>query len=595
MSNGFSLRPDLVAALASFDDKAKAFDATEVYGALIEARKKAPELSDAEWAAFFAEVCAFGLMDRSESPWRTHFGPVASGTRKNGTPWYSPDIKDTAKGTCAYWSQRARDVVNPILKARYADAVWDLQRAMGEGRPGVDMAKLAINAYLQSVEVHNGELLYQFKAAERALELGMMLRDGAVIATAKQVLMRLHGEAVATKQVWWYAWDVLYANKRAELTTEEQETLVAGLEEMLAHFRDPAPEKFNPHHVQSIVNKLVRHYGDQEQIQRLRRAEGEAFTRFGGMGDGLLGSMVLDTAVTAFKEAGMAAEAEDAQRLLEAKARQARNEMSPITTEMRISNEDMQVYLDQILSDDPGQTLVNIASENMTKGAELRDVLAKLAEEAPLMSMLQSAVMADDRVTARIGSVEEDELGRLIQQAAQGFQLSTVWLLRGMEAATERHKLTTDHLVAWANRADLFADTTLLHQGLQAWFDKDYVKAVHVLVPQVEHGLREMVGKLGKAKTRPDRHVPGVSTAKTMGDILFDKDVTERWGEDLTLHLRALYADPRGWNIRNELAHGLMSADQFGETLALWVVHSVLLLGLMPEFLAAYDKSAPPT
>jgi hypothetical protein len=46
-----------------------------------------------------------------------------------------------------------------------------------------------------------------------------------------------------------------------------------------------------------------------------------------------------------------------------------------------------------------------------------------------------------------------------------------------------------------------------------------------------------------------------------MGDILNSREITEALGPDLTLHFLALYADPRGCNLRNNVAHGLIKPD----------------------------------
>ncbi len=48
-----------------------------------------------------------------------------------------------------------------------------------------------------------------------------------------------------------------------------------------------------------------------------------------------------------------------------------------------------------------------------------------------------------------------------------------------------------------------------------------------------------------------------------MGEILYNQKVAEALGPDVTLHFQALYADPRGMNLRNEIAHGLIEGDQF--------------------------------
>ena len=46
-----------------------------------------------------------------------------------------------------------------------------------------------------------------------------------------------------------------------------------------------------------------------------------------------------------------------------------------------------------------------------------------------------------------------------------------------------------------------------------------------------------------------------------MGDILYDDAITSQLGDDLTLYFLSLYADLRGYNLRNELAHGDLDAD----------------------------------
>jgi lysyl-tRNA synthetase class 1 len=81
----------------------------------------------------------------------------------------------------------------------------------------------------------------------------------------------------------------------------------------------------------------------------------------------------------------------------------------------------------------------------------------------------------------------------------------------------------------------------------------------------------------------------------TMGEILFHKEIAPALGSlgpDLVLHLRALYADPRGYNWRNDLAHGLVAAEQFSPGMLLWVVHSILLLGAWLK--PASEASTPP-
>jgi lysyl-tRNA synthetase, class I len=198
------------------------------------------------------------------------------------------------------------------------------------------------------------------------------------------------------------------------------------------------------------------------------------------------------------------------------------------------------------------------------------------------MAHMPFTILSDDRVTSQVGSVGEDPFGRLIHQTKFHLQTSTNWLGWAMDGAIEKHKLTAGHFLAWINRGDLYDDISLLQDGVTAWQDGDLVKALHVLIPQIEHGLRSILGKLGKPTTKPHPKVAGVSLAMNMGDILYDSEIAVKlgvMGPNVVLYLLALYADPRGFNLRNEFAHGLLRPEEINPGLLLWLMHTLLVFG----------------
>ena len=151
------------------------------------------------------------------------------------------------------------------------------------------------------------------------------------------------------------------------------------------------------------------------------------------------------------------------------------------------------------------------------------------------------------------------------------------------------------HFVSWAARSGLFEDLTLLAEGVAAWDAQDYVKSVHVLVPQLEVALRNLAAKLGKPTTKAHPAVPGASVAINMGDMLHAPAIIEALGPDTALHLQTLYTDPRGFNLRNDLAHGLLAADRMSLSVASRVLHTLLVLGIWREFASSRRKPAPQT
>ena len=121
-------------------------------------------------------------------------------------------------------------------------------------------------------------------------------------------------------------------------------------------------------------------------------------------------------------------------------------------------------------------------------------------------------------------------------------------------------------------------DTDLLAEGIGAWLDGDHIKALHVLIPQIERGVREVMGWLGEPVTKSNKATPGIGQSIGMGDVSSSEVFRDELGPDLPLHLSALYSDPRGWNLRNRFAHGLLHEDEIHVGVTNWLIHTLLVL-----------------
>jgi hypothetical protein len=256
--------PVIEAVIAKFDQDA-AIDEHQVRQALVAARESLADSDEAERLGVWAEVLAFALVETRThaSPWDTYFGPIASGTKENGEPFYRPDIAGTDAEVIAHWAQRARTIKHPVLKARYADLAWDMSRAIAKTSPDPEMARIAIDAYLESISTGVRRNTHdEFESAIRALDLAEMLRDTNRIDSARSALLGLHGRAVAKGQgLWWKAYDRLIDDKHARLTEQERELLVADLEAMAARFSNTSdPRIFDPHAAQSAAERLIARY-----------------------------------------------------------------------------------------------------------------------------------------------------------------------------------------------------------------------------------------------------------------------------------------------------------------------------------------------
>ena len=112
------------------------------------------ELRDKDRQAVESDVAAltFHGSPNVKSPWGTYFRPRSSEPQPDQTTIDSPDIRRLDAESVERWKQRARATDDPVIKARFADVVWDLERAITGGRGrSVEFATMAVNGYLSTV------------------------------------------------------------------------------------------------------------------------------------------------------------------------------------------------------------------------------------------------------------------------------------------------------------------------------------------------------------------------------------------------------------------------------------------------------------
>jgi lysyl-tRNA synthetase, class I len=575
------------AVIRGFDTDPKAASPSDVRQAISNAVPNASQLSDTERRGAAAEVNAFTYSPARarESPWRTYFAPSFYASDKSGKDILIPDASTIDLATISHWSMRARNLKHPMLVARYADLAWDFAGLVPDQRRDPEMARRACDGYMAAAQLepklHPHEIT---ESLSRALMLAITINDHLRTDAARALLMTSHREAIASRSNWWNSFDILIDNRHARLSASERAELLGSLETLLRDFSDITdPSRFNPDDAEAVAKRLIRVYrrdGKEEEVRRLLALVGRTLEHFAGLATPMLASVVLQTSINAYRDAGLRSESERVRVLMQEKIATSHDEMVPITVETEIKIEDMESFLSVIAVDDPGQTLANIANAFLTNRKRIEDLVLSSADVAPLQARLTRMIMSDDYVAAKIGSIDEDMHGRVLHQTFIWYNLNNIWLHQSLSQALERHALSPQHIVAWTNRLGLFPDVSFLTEGVIAWLEADLTKALHVLIPQIEAGLRGIVAKAGKPTTKAQKDVKGASFAVNMGDMLNNIEIQQLLGPDLTLHFLSLYADPRGVNLRNRIAHGLIKPESVTMFTANWVIHSLLVLGV---------------
>ena len=113
---------------------------------------------------------------------------------------------------------------------------------------------------------------------------------------------------------------------------------------------------------------------------------------------------------------------------------------------------------------------------------------------------------------------------------------------------------------------------SIIEKGVYAYLEGDYVTAISILIPQIEHILRRFYATLGYSVTSNDM----IGTMSDALGTLLNNDEIVIFDKDITRYLKTILSNRTGWNLRNLYCHGI--DDSFSLLHADRVFHVLLLV-----------------
>ncbi|MCE9567843.1 MAG: DUF4209 domain-containing protein [Planctomycetes bacterium] len=575
--------PAWVVAVFDQFEKAGLFDEFAVAGHISEAAKRVESPTDEEKKAADAERWAFSFhpQDTGElSEWKTHFGPAfVSGDFRN------PDIAWIDKPVLKYWGKRMAAVTHPLLRARYADLVWDLSKRACDAKPPIEAARIAIDGYVAASRLADKQTdLQAADRLQRGMKLAVSIGDTARSEQARDALVELFTRVNETWG-WVTLFDVFEDSPKIKLTDTQSDAVTAGLE---AHVTKVAekPEGIDPNGSLHVAARLVRHYQRltrQPDADRVVIACAQAAERFAATADHTRAHFWLDQVFRFYRINGLDAEAERVQLEARRRGELARGEAQAVSAKVEVPPEELEKFLNELTDGGLDTALQTIAGHYVPRLDTLRDRLKRFRKEYPMATMWPIAKMAEGQLVAQIGSVDTDPEGALLNAVADEIRHGKIFLEKTFDRLRERYSVTAEQIVDFLFESVAFTVgfRSIIHQGVEAYLAGDHPKAISLLVPQFENGLRFLLPLLGRPPNKAKRGDQPGMTEKTLTDILEHEPVIkEKFGEDAHLYMLAFLADARGLNIRNRMCHGLMMEEDFNRWVSDRVLHTMLMLGI---------------
>lgn len=589
--------------LDDFDKRTEPYSELDVWNA-IQSLKDDYAVPEPPPLQLLAEAMAFGFLaaySDETTGWGTYYGPMAVLQAKDGSVLESPSLRLVTREMIEYWINRSQTAVHPILRARYADLVWDFQKMVTGQAPHYSLAQTVVDA---NVEVAQRQCyapqVYVIDKLRRALALALGLNDRERVGTVVDAIIA-YEDAVAVDSkpgLWGFAFDLLFDNDKVELSDSQRRKLVDDLEARLARaFELDDETAVDQWLVEAAARRLAMHYrkaGSQEDMRRVLNLLADAFLAASSTGTALQAVAWLQQVHSILREYGVGdLEGRVIQEIREAEKRTG-PEMKVVSHTVEISTDEIDRYVSEITAGGLADSLVRVAADYIPKRDELETQLRELASAAPLVYLIPSSLQdSSGRQVAQVGPLEEDLEGHTVMQFSKNMGFEALFLRRVFEKLSQLHSGLSQELADHILLSPLFLDERrpMIEAGLGAFLDGDHMEAVHLLVPQIEHAIRVLLELAGGSSLRPDHN--GTLTYRLLHDMLRDPLLARVLRDDLAFYLRVLLVDNRGWNLRNRISHGLCEVSEFSPQMSDRIVHVLLCLALVRTGASAGETSEP--
>lgn len=539
-----------------------------------------------------AEMIAFNFLEdyrNSETGRGTYYGPIITFKDKEKGYIEFPSIKDITPSIIDYWEKRAVESKNPILKVRYADLVWEFSNKVKETSPDYKIAIIVIEGI---IDIANRDLhKYQVSVItklKRALSLALSLNNDELTSKVKKTIIAYEDKVAQDDKpgLWGLSFDLLLMNKKIELAPKEKNKVIQDLENRLSRLAKSPDHNFWA--VEPAAIRLANYYthiGDRENTKRVILVYGKVVKEAAStQSSAQIAIAWFERLFHIYMQYGLKKEAEEISIEIRKLGSKAISELNLMEVPINIPTKEIKKLINALIDGDLETALARVAIYYIIRKGETINQLDDLKKKAPIQFLFTRKIQdSSGRIVATVGPIQEDYDGHLVLQSAQNLSISSWFLHKTIEALLGKFNIDAETITKYLYESSIFEKNRreLVKKGIEEYLNKNYVTALHILVPQIEALIRNLDEKTGGAVFKQS-HLGGFNY-KTLSDILHDENIKITLGEDFVFHLKVLFVDPRGKNLRNNICHGISTSETFNAYSADWVFHSLLCLSLLRE------------
>lgn len=573
--------------IAEYDLSEKKFDLVHFSGEIIKCEENKESSLQRSAEAIAARFIYHPKKDPVTKSTCYPFQPMITYTDADGNLFEDPSISDITPEIIDYWENRAEHSVNPLLKSQYAGLVWEFKKIVTGEKPDIKYAKIHIDSTIDVINLEfDSHPLIGAQRAERVICLSKSIDYDNGLCNAKTALFTLIGKHGADGAIG--IWGMPYRISKEHKGVFSKEELSSIINDAEARFQRIVDDGKNPWLVLDVADLLATFYNKENRKEEIHALYKKALIAFEQKADSLSKMQMIGNyqrLLDSISIYGLKDLSAEITLKMEEAGNGIKGEMSPFSQTFEIKREDFENHVNFFLDGTTQDVFEKFAFYYIPDKEQAKLSVQELAKHAPLTFMVATQLFDHDgRVKSIVNGIESDLEGHIVLHISQEMNIQDVFVNAIIEKGKKRGIFTFDNVHHFLFESPIFTDNhrVIIEMGLKAFFAEDYITSLHLLIPQIEDVIRTLC-KLSGIPIIKRKDKGNGFTHRILDELLRDPQVIEVLTENFANYLRILLTDDRGWNLRNEICHGIAPLSLFNSMSANRILHALIVLGMFKE------------
>ena len=573
-------------------------EATKYYSEFIEGFKKIRDwaanenLKNEEKLAQY-EIEIFSLCERnpilSKNKKERRFSAVISFA--DGREW--PDIQNFTDNQIEYYEQRLNETNNLFLKVRYSDFLFEYgNNKIAKNKYEISQSLLTSLVYICE---HYSEASNYDSVISRLVEVSLLMGNKKELKKAVELIyLKINefdnnNEYRRVYELSELTREILKSKHKKIILENHLNKIIIVLEKAIKNnFED---KNYCLHRAFCEELSQYRKFDliSSERRSELKKEIGKSYELEAEYQQGrkdkslLVKAHFLEKAMKHYSEIGEREKFNEMKILVKKtyEEYEKSNEMSLIRIPIEFPEEEIDKIVECFISSDIQNSLDEIANSNdlIPKITVIEEQVDKLSKEFPLQDLISKGLLNDGKKIVETTTKENNKTINFNINYMHYLNINVELLLKAIfDKLISEFEISTEDFMQKFNKWELLDNKNVpfIEHGISRFLEKDYLSALHILVPQFESTVRRMFSKAGYSTTSIRKG--NTQQEVTFNEFLLRDDVKSTLGNDVHKLIQIVMVEQSGLNLRNEIAHGLIELSNINYTKCILVIYLFLIL-----------------